>query len=64
LSNVSGINVEVCENKEQVAKVEEPVAEPAAGPSLSRKRRLARKADVTQKVQFGRRVQKALQCLR
>ncbi|EFX74763.1 hypothetical protein DAPPUDRAFT_323940 [Daphnia pulex] len=59
----TGINVEACENKEQVAKIEEPVAEPAAGPSLSRKRRLARKADVTQKVQFGRRVQKALQCL-
>ncbi|EFX74866.1 hypothetical protein DAPPUDRAFT_251331 [Daphnia pulex] len=32
------------EGEEQVAKIEEPVAEPAAGPSLSRKRRLARKA--------------------
>jgi hypothetical protein len=45
LSNVSGIDVEACENKEQVTKIEEPVAEPAAGPSLSRKRRLARKAN-------------------
>ncbi|EFX65388.1 hypothetical protein DAPPUDRAFT_333199 [Daphnia pulex] len=63
----TGINVEACEDKEQVAKIEEPVAEQAAGPSLSRKRRLAREADVTQKLfgffQFGRRVQKALQCL-
>ncbi|EFX67301.1 hypothetical protein DAPPUDRAFT_331210 [Daphnia pulex] len=32
------------EGEEQVAKIEEPVAEPAAGPILSRKRRLARKA--------------------
>jgi hypothetical protein len=32
------------EGEEQVAKIEEPVAEPAAGPSLSRKRRLTRKA--------------------
>ncbi|EFX67303.1 hypothetical protein DAPPUDRAFT_115561 [Daphnia pulex] len=53
-----------CDNKEQVAKIEESVAEPAAGPSLSRKRRLARKANrKPKKVQFGRRVQKALQCL-
>ncbi|EFX63188.1 hypothetical protein DAPPUDRAFT_335817, partial [Daphnia pulex] len=33
------------EEEEQVAKIEEPVAELAAGPSLSRKRRLARKAN-------------------